>query len=77
MATSFGGGRSRSTRRESITDHKLYNYADDNTLSHSGPDLNGLVKSLEKESAIVIDWFVNNKMKANPDKFQVIAIGNK
>jgi hypothetical protein len=31
----------------------------------------------EEESAILIDWFVNNKMKANPDKFQVIAIGNK
>jgi hypothetical protein len=28
----------------------------------------GLVKSLEKESAILIDWFANNKMKANPDK---------
>jgi hypothetical protein len=47
------------------------------TLSHSGPDLNGLVKSLEKESAILIDWFANNKMKANPDEFQAIAIGNK
>jgi hypothetical protein len=43
-------------------------------LSHSGPDLDGLVKSLEKESAILIDWFANNKMKANPDKFQAIAI---
>jgi hypothetical protein len=28
-------------------------------------------------SAILIDWFANNKMKANPDKFQAIAIGNK
>ena len=46
-------------------------------MSHSGPDLSGLVKSLEKESAILIDWFANNKMKANPDKFPAIAIGNK
>ena len=60
-----------------VKENKLYNYADDNTLSHSGPELNGLVKSLEKESAILIDWFTNNKMKANPDKFQAIAIGNK
>ena len=60
-----------------VKENKLYNYADDNTLSHSGPDLNGLVKSLEKESATLIDWFANNKMKANPDKFQSIAIGNK
>jgi hypothetical protein len=30
-----------------VKENKLYNYADDNTLSHSAPDLNGLVKSLE------------------------------
>ena len=60
-----------------VKENKLYNYADDNTLSHSRPDLNGLVKSLEKESAILIDWFANNKMKDNPDKFQAIAIGDK
>ena len=60
-----------------VKENKLYHYADDNTLSHSGPDLSGLVKSLERESAILIDWFANNKMKANPDKFQAIAIGNK
>ena len=29
-----------------VKENKLYNYADDNTLSHSGPDLYGLVKSL-------------------------------
>ena len=60
-----------------VKENKLYNYADDNTLSYSRPDLSGLVKSLEKESAILIDWFTNNKMKANPDKFQAISIGNK
>ena len=60
-----------------VKENKLYNYADDNTLSHSGPDLNVLVKSLEKERAILIDWFANNNMKANPNKFQAIAIGNK
>jgi hypothetical protein len=56
-----------------VKEYKLYNYADDNTLSHSGPDLDGSVKSLVKESAILIDWFANNKMKANPDKFQAIG----
>jgi hypothetical protein len=38
-----------------VKENKLYHYADDNTLSHSGPDLSGLVKSLETESAILID----------------------
>ena len=60
-----------------VKENKQYNYADDNTLSHWGPNLSGLVKSLEKESAILIDWFANNKMKANPDKYQAISIGNK
>ena len=60
-----------------VKENKLYNYADDNTLSHSRPDLNGLVKSLEKESAILIDWFAINKMNDNPDTFQAIAIGDK
>jgi hypothetical protein len=60
-----------------VKENKLYNYADDNTLSQSGTDLNGSAKSLEKESAMLIDCFPNNKMKANPDKFQAIAIGNK
>jgi hypothetical protein len=26
-----------------VKENKLYNYADDNTLSYSGPDLNGLI----------------------------------
>jgi len=52
-----------------VKENKLYNYADDNTLSQSGTDLNGSAKSLEKESAMLIDCFPNNKMKANPDIF--------
>jgi hypothetical protein len=30
---------------------------------------------LEKDSLNLIDWFTSNQMKANPDKFQAIAIG--
>ena len=60
-----------------VKENQLYNNADDNTLSHSGHDLDRLVKSLEKESTILIDWFADNNMKANPDKFQTVAIGNK
>ena len=29
------------------------------------------------ESQILIDWFRFNKMQANPDKFQVLAVGKK
>ena len=55
----------------------LYNYADDNTLSYSDTELNKVVDILEKESLNLIHWFSHNQMKANPDKFQAIAIGSK
>ena len=49
----------------------LYNYADDNTVSHAHHDVTVLKTSLETDSKSLI------KMKANPDKFQAIAIGKK
>jgi hypothetical protein len=55
----------------------LYNYADDNTLSFSSPDYDFLISTLEAESQVLIDWFKDNKMQANPDKFQVLAVGKK
>ena len=55
----------------------LYNYADDNTVSHADRDLEKLKFSLETDSESLINWFRLNKMQANPDKFQAIAIGNK
>ena len=55
----------------------LYNYADDNTLSYSDTELNKVVDVLKKDSLNLIRWFSHNQMKANPDKFQAIAIGSK
>ena len=60
-----------------VNDCDLYNYADDNTVSKADHDLNTVVKSLEKDSHSLIKWFSDNKMQANPDKFQAIAIGPK
>ena len=45
---------------------KLYNYADDNTISYS-----------EVEGSILVDWFAANQMEANPGKFQGIAVVKK
>ena len=58
-----------------ISDSCLYNYADDNTLSYSGYDLDKIINTLEKDSLNLIDWFTSNQMKVNPDKFQAIATG--
>ena len=60
-----------------VQDSTIYNYADDNTLSYSDTNKNTVVKTLENDSINLIDWFSKNLMKANPDKFQAIAIGPK
>ena len=60
-----------------VQDSTIYNYADDNTLFYSDTNLNTVVKTLENDSINLIDWFSKNLMKANPDKFQAIAIGPK
>ena len=60
-----------------VQDSTIYNYADDNTLSYSDTNTNTVVKTLENDSVNLIDWFCKNLMKANPDKFQAIAIGPK
>ena len=51
--------------------------ADDNNLTYHSPDYDELVSILRTESEISIDWFFFNQMKANPDKFQAVAIVTK
>ena len=53
----------------------IYNYADDNTVSYSHKTLDIMKEGLVDESAICTDWFGNNKMQANLDKFQAIMLG--
>ena len=55
----------------------MYNYADDNTLSYADYDLKNVISKLESDSKKMLDWFANNLMQANPDKFQALAIGKK
>ena len=47
------------------------------TLSKFGTSLATVTKYLEEESKSLISWFSSNKMQANPEQFQTIAIGNK
>ena len=46
----------------------LYNYADDNTVSCSDNSLENVISKLSEDSVLLIRWFLNNKMKANPEK---------
>ena len=50
---------------------KLYNYADDNTVSHADKNLKKLTYELVEISLRLAD----NKMKANPGKFLTLAVG--
>ena len=48
----------------------FYNFKDDNTLSAFATTVSRLIKIIESESEVVIDWFKKNKMVVNLDKFQ-------
>ena len=56
---------------------KLDNYVDDNTVSAADRVLSKLGTNLAEDSLMLIKWFADNHMKANPDKFQVIAVGKR
>jgi hypothetical protein len=47
------------------------------TLAHADDNIDKVVEHLEKDSLALIEWFSCNQMKANPDKFQALAIGKK
>ena len=52
----------------------VYNYADDNTLSSSNAELPQLIEDLQRSAVAASDWFANNNMQANPNKFQAIIL---
>jgi len=53
----------------------IYNYADDNTLSLTGNDINTIKHTLQADAISATKWFNDNMMKANPSKFQIMFIG--
>ena len=60
-----------------IKNSKLYNYADNNTMSVADRVLSKLIANLAKDSLMLVKWLADNHMKANPDKFQAIAVGKR
>ena len=47
------------------------------TVSFSTADFDELIQVLQSESQILLDRFQEKYMQANPDKFQVIAVGKR
>ena len=60
-----------------LTKSDLHNFADDNTIAVTCKILNHLLRTLEKESESVVDWFRNNNMIANLDTFQAIIMNKR
>ena len=60
-------------------EHKcdVFNYADDNNLSYHHNDPQMIKSVLEDAAKVAIEWFAENKMKANPSKFQAILLCRK
>jgi retron-type reverse transcriptase len=52
----------------------LINYADDNTISAFANTIRELIRTLESESEVAIQWFIDNQTMLNPDKFQGMII---
>ena len=52
----------------------LYNYADDNSTSYSSTTLQNVLSNLRIDCKIAIDWFEENGMKANPNKFEFMIL---
>ena len=53
------------------------NYADDTTLYACDMDLSNLIRKLESDAHIAIEWFGCNYMKLNSEKCNFIVAGNK
>ncbi len=54
----------------------LGNYADDNTLTAICESMDEVIRILGAEGRLALEWFEENQMKANPDKFQGILFGH-
>lgn len=55
------------------TNRKLYNYADNNTLSRSDKFVDVVIQSLQEDSKSLINWFATNIQKIG----QAIDLGQK
>ena len=53
------------------------NYADDTTFYKCDKDINNLMKSLEHDSLLAIEWFDSNYMKLNENKCHFTMAGHK
>ena len=56
---------------------QVCNFADDTTFYVCDKDLNVLIKRLEHDTSLAVEWFENNFMKLNEDKCHLLVSGQK
>ena len=56
---------------------EVCNFADDTTFHACYNDLNNLIKRLEHNAFLAIEWFKTNNLKLNKDKYHVLVSGHK
>ena len=56
-----------------MEDTKMANYADDNTIYAVKGNIDELLKTLENETSLILNWFRINEMKPNDDKCHLIV----
>ena len=57
-----------------VSSASMHNFADDNSLSAAAKAVTELKNTLQSESDVIINWFKDNKMIVNPEKFQAIIL---
>ena len=53
------------------------NFADDNTIYSSGKNIHEVTYQLEDDIQNALNWFKDNRMVANPKKFQFMILGTR
>ena len=56
-----------------LSDVDITSYADDNTPHLMADDINGVIASLEQTSKALFEWFENNLLKSNAEKFHLLV----
>ena len=60
-----------------IEQSDICNFADDNTLYSCGKSLTDIKENLVPDTKSILNWFRLNSLKANPEKFQFMILGDK
>ena len=55
----------------------LSNFADDNTIDACSETIENVIDKLEQDLVTALNWFRNNALVVNPEKFQIMLLGVK